>query len=417
MEVIKTGTNIATVKISELPQTTDTSGRSTLATNADNESEALKLTQISEAIDAAAIAQQAATDAEEAAKNANTLAGVARTAASNAEAAAEDAQTARNSAETAAATAQQAATDAEEAAEGISQDLTGKADLDANKKYLLATQLDPTTGYQTGAIMGKGWFSSEDEALCLKDKDQTIILTFVTGNKAGGASNIVYREFSNYDLSAAVYIQYMYSTKQLAGLVRGPLTLNRTVQPNTLVSAALSYHSDGRCVWFLNGVQVYDNTPTSMGEHNPTRVEIGGGQDVCETDNQIISLRKFDFAMTTEQLKEAWNNGHPELWRVPDEWRYGIESARCILDLNPKGLLPTVWRDTSGHGNNLPYSPPSGNPDTCELSYENHGFPDVITGTAAPTVIPNFVGQRFIDTTNKVTYTAYGTTSAGDWKQ
>ena len=38
-----------------------------------------------------------------------------------------------------------------------------------------------------------------------------------------------------------------------------------------------------------------------------------------------------------------------------------------------------------------------------------------VTGTAAPTVTPSFVGQRFIDTANKVAYTAFGVASSADW--
>ena len=93
------------------------------------------------------------------------------------------------------------------------------------------------------------------------------------------------------------------------------------------------------------------------------------------------------------------------------------EEIGCFLDLNPRGLLPTVWRDMSGHGNDVPYYPmiTTSSPTECELSYENHGFKDKIFGTAAPTIYPNFTGQEFVDTTNKVTYTAYGTTAASDW--
>jgi hypothetical protein len=38
-----------------------------------------------------------------------------------------------------------------------------------------------------------------------------------------------------------------------------------------------------------------------------------------------------------------------------------------------------------------------------------------VTGTAAPTVTPNFVGQMFVDTTNKKIYVATGTTNSSDW--
>lgn len=41
----------------------------------------------------------------------------------------------------------------------------------------------------------------------------------------------------------------------------------------------------------------------------------------------------------------------------------------------------------------------------------------VRTGTAAPTVTPQFIGQLFVDTTNKTIYAAADTGSDGDWEQ
>ena len=41
--------------------------------------------------------------------------------------------------------------------------------------------------------------------------------------------------------------------------------------------------------------------------------------------------------------------------------------------------------------------------------------PIVLIGTATPTVTPSKVGDFFIDTTNKNTYIAQGTTSSSDW--
>lgn len=545
MEVIKIGTNIATVKISELPQTTDTAGRSTLATNADNESEALELTQIAEAIDAATNAQQAATDAKKAAKNANTLAGVARTAANNAEAAAEDAQTARDSAETAANTAQQAAADAEETAANINQDLTGKADLDADKKYLLPTQLDPTTGYQTGMITGKGVFKTDNSNVIFKDKPHTTMLAFVIPEYLSSVQ-VMYNEGAK---GANVYGFYVYvsTTKTVAAIMRGTTLATKALTGGAICFVAMSYTPDGQCLVRINETTRTLESAEYEYEDRAGVINIGGQETGTNSRSEVALLfcRTFDFAMTAEQLTEAWNNGHPELWRVPDDYLktdavvfpvgtytqsantyatnnvsqttskgnvpqsngfsgdfmqfdsvddngitvnfgywinylkrrhalrvtieyrstvdlYGnsrtyedlrlpantgdakqavlelmpngylgglysqtpgtlqirvlkIEPIGCVLDLNAHGLLPTVWRDTSGHGNDVPYVPFSENPAECELSYENHGFKDIIIGTAAPTVTPDFVGQKFIDTTNKVTYTAYGTKAASDW--
>lgn len=41
----------------------------------------------------------------------------------------------------------------------------------------------------------------------------------------------------------------------------------------------------------------------------------------------------------------------------------------------------------------------------------------IIRGNAAPSVIPDFVGQEFIDETNKVAYKAIGNNAVSDWKQ
>ena len=41
----------------------------------------------------------------------------------------------------------------------------------------------------------------------------------------------------------------------------------------------------------------------------------------------------------------------------------------------------------------------------------------VLTGTAAPSVVPDFVGQFYVNTTGGVCYQAKGISSTSDWKQ
>ena len=41
---------------------------------------------------------------------------------------------------------------------------------------------------------------------------------------------------------------------------------------------------------------------------------------------------------------------------------------------------------------------------------------NILTGTAAPAVTPAFIGQMFVDTTNKHVYVAIGTTGVLDWE-
>lgn len=52
-----------------------------------------------------------------------------------------------------------------------------------------------------------------------------------------------------------------------------------------------------------------------------------------------------------------------------------IVSVGTVLDLTPAGLTSTLWRDTSGQGNDVPYVPAEGQSASAELSYATDGFP------------------------------------------
>ena len=359
MDVIQTGTNIATVKISELPKSTETAGRATLATNEQtNQSEALELTKVAEAT-------QTALDA---------------------------AQTANQSSQTAlasAATANQAAQAADTARENIAGDLLQKSSM------------------FTGAIMGKGKFYSTDESLLL-DGDMTLRVVFKTGSEVSTEQQITRTTDTNNGMNAAI------SSSVLAIRAAGS-RYTFTVLPHTLYELIMINSSDkGSCV--LNSVPKSGADPT---EHagTPTMLLLGSNRNNTYVFSGVfISAQIFSFAFSDDDAAASWNNGHPELWRVPDAWRKEDSSQRVVVDLIPASLTPTVWKDISGQGNDIPYVPFSGNPAECEMAYENMGFPDTIIGTEAPAVAPNFIGQRYIDTTNKAEYTAFGTSSASDWK-
>ena len=81
----------------------------------------------------------------------------------------------------------------------------------------------------------------------------------------------------------------------------------------------------------------------------------------------------------------------------------------CIAEYLPSSLTPTSWRDTSGQVNDLTISTP------VELDY-SEPCEERIEGDAPPTIVPDFKGQIFADNTAKVSYEAWGTTSAADWK-
>lgn len=369
MDVIQTGTNIATVKISELPKSTETNGRATLATNEQtNQSEALELTKVAEAT-------QTALDA---------------------------AQTANQSSQTAlasAATANQAAQNADTARENIAGDLAQKSSM------------------FTGAIMGKGYFYTTDYISAVKNKPYTVVLCFKVPDTASRSQGIYDEGPSD---GGGLYI-YIDAQKQIRMIMRGgsvfPDPVN--VSNDRICRIAISYDPNGDTLAFVNEKSATKGSSTFPNPHDPLRITIGTlYQSYIQyaLKSAFVSYHLFDFAMTSEQLAETWNGGHPETWRVPDKYRNATDRSRCLIDLIPASLTPTVWKDISGQGSDIPYVPFSSSPAECEMAYENMGFPDTIIGTEAPAVIPNFIGQRYVDTTNKAAYTAYGTSSASDWK-
>lgn len=494
MDVIQTGTNIATVKISELPKSTETNGRATLATNEQtNQSEALELTKVAEAT-------QTALDA---------------------------AQTANQSSQTAlasAATANQAAQNADTARENIAGDLLQKSSM------------------FTGAIMGKGIFRKSDAPSWWPSENYTVRVVFRTGADVSADQWIFETAAINYALRIFIQVGKLQVLSNGTGSGAG---ISVTPQANTLYEAILM-NTPTDCSAWLNTKK--DTRQRAATYRAPEYFLLGSGASIQSKNyfrGTIISAQVFNFAFSDDDAAASWNGGHPELWRAPDVLRYksptvwptatyksgstfirndasvvqtnnipaangfskdyqrfeqgnsaycaflhiptlntkpfrwkftieyradssvtvemkggysrpaltldantgdakavqfvtdagygvlirtrgggtylevatiSIEPANIVCNLIPASLTPTVWKDISGQGNDIPYVPFDSNPAECEMAYENMGFPDTIIGTGAPAVIPNFIGQRYVDTTNKAAYTAYGTSSASDWK-
>lgn len=497
-------TNLETVKISELAETSSPQGKQTLATNPQtNQSMALDLTAVYDAT-----------------VNANTAATQAGLAATQ---------------------AREAAQAADKAREDIQEDLAGKADLDEAKKYVNPSQLDPLYGYQTGAVMGKGAFYSTAEGV-LPDGDFGIAVLFTTGVDVTSLQGVFLNHSSTRNIEIVISAGYIYLQCGGKGYAR------KEASANTMYLVVVSYDTatDTPTMW-VNGVKIANFSTEKYPVETPDIFRLGIGNTSSMVFNgSIHCARLLNFCSDTYSI-DMWNSGHPELWRVPDvyrnlspskwptgrwleasgtwgryysaivympnqpvangfsssyarfergtavalslynsfrsdnpdelaryqliefEYRSGgaikaihgstvlatfpanpgnavtasyiapagqytslsmadsggtyleirtlrIMTLGCLLDLTPAGLLPTLWRDMSGQGNDIPYVPTSGNPTNVEFSYENVGYSDVLTGTAAPSTAPNFVGQTYIDTQNKNVYKAVGTSSAADWK-
>lgn len=107
-------------------------------------------------------------------------------------------------------------------------------------------------------------------------------------------------------------------------------------------------------------------------------------------------------ALTTSGQFLANNN-------IPIQARETGGTARNILNLNASNAVQ-VGATTNATTIN---STPTGlmhNNGTTTLNIVTE-----VTGTAAPAVTPNFAGQIYVDTTNKKSYSAIGSTNSADW--
>lgn len=313
MDVIQTGTNIATVKISELPKSTETAGRATLATNEQtNQSEALELTEVAEAT-------QTALDA---------------------------AQTANQSSQTAlasAATANQAAQNADTARENIAGDLAQKSSM------------------FTGAIMGKGQFMSADSHLLLTG-EKTVRIVFKTSDDVTGNQQQIFT-FNNYGISVSVDISNDGYVSLSPG---GSRTYSKKAEPNTLYECILvTRNSD--CWAYVNRTRV--NTDFNASLPAPNNFIIGARYSKTNPfQGIIVSVSLFNFAFSDEDANASWNNGHPESWRAPESWRTSDGDKQVVCELIPESLTESAWNDVGRNKLSIPYSPIGENSDKCLMA-------------------------------------------------
>lgn len=118
-------------------------------------------------------------------------------------------------------------------------------------------------------------------------------------------------------------------------------------------------------------------------DNNPSNTSTRAIQKLC----QLIKGQFDDVALTTEQkmvvIAEALNDLN---YRIN-----GLEDTSTLPDL-------------------------IGNSINTQLVPKVGSCPMILTGTTAPSTEPDFVGQQYIDTTNKDVYFAVGNSALSDWK-
>ncbi len=234
-------------------------------------------------------------------------------------------------------------------------------------------------GRTTGAIMGKGLFKSSAAALTTEVAGQphTTVVVFITPATASSGNLSVYNEGTGGNIGYGCHI--FHTSSNVVVSMRGLQIAAKTVPLGTLCCVAVSYDGDTRCIAAINGTATVKEAPAYVYPHEPQRFLLGGTEAAADAGTlpgvRLVAARRFNFALTAEELTAIWNGGHPELWCIPAVWR-----DTTLVDLVPAGLTPAVWYDASGRGNDVSYVAAGSNPAEVELSDSIDGYPDTTLG-------------------------------------
>lgn len=247
-----------------------------------------------------------------------------------------------NPADEGAKRAEKAARQAQETADGIKADLTGKASLDNEKKYVVPSQLDPLEGLQSGAICGTGYYITDNE-LINNVGSKTVELLFTTPSDLEGISFLLNTSHSTRNINVFLEDDTL-TVNAVKSYVRS------TVLPKTTYHLVMSFQFGGTSYIYLNGAEI--GKGTSLSEVS-TALAVGSSIQGSGPFKGIIHcLRFFDGALSVPEAEWLWNSGRPGNIRILRQWDTEI-SRRCVVEYTGRGLLSDMWRDTSGRGIDL----------------------------------------------------------------
>lgn len=203
-------------------------------------------------------------------------------------------------------------------AENYANNIAAEAEETAVHDAVLRTRL-------TGAVMGSGLFKSSAPALTTEIAGQphTTVVMFVTPAAASSGNLSIYNEGAGGNIGYGCHV--FHTGNNVVVSMRGLQIAAKTVPLGTLCCVAVSYDVDRRCVAAINGMVTVKEAPSYVYPHDPQRFILGGTEAAAVAGTlpsvRLVSARRFNFALTAEELTAMWNGGHPELWCVPEQWR------------------------------------------------------------------------------------------------
>lgn len=247
-----------------------------------------------------------------------------------------------NPADEGAKRAEKAAEKAQETADGISTDLTGKASLDDNKKYVIPSQIGPLTGLQSGAVCKNGHYSTTG-GVFTDYGTKSVELLFTTPEELSGTAYLINTTMVTKNINV-----FLDGDKLNINAITS--YLKYTVTPGTTYHVVMVYKKDGKSQIFVNGTQI--GSGNGISEIAVTFILGNNAAGNAPFKGIIHRLRFFDDALSTEDAEWLWNNGRPGKIGILHQWHQKL-TRTCIAEYTGHGLLTSEWRDTSGVNTNL----------------------------------------------------------------
>lgn len=253
-----------------------------------------------------------------------------------AEAATAAANTAAGNANTAAAAIDDRATALE----------TGKADLDAEKKYVRSGQIDPLQGEQTGAETENGYFKSTDSRLIFSG-DRTISILFTMPEAVPTGASFLYLftdEVTRRGRSLFVSPNgKCYAAAHAVANYGIELMTLDSSNFGTLHHLVMSEKNNVTSVYFDGA---YRGNIQAQEYYPPTCLCVGKGNEISlkNWNGKINQVRLFNYALPESEVLALWNLGKPGEYMLPSKATTAVQ-GNLISAGQPNN--PFTWTGVS----------------------------------------------------------------------
>ncbi len=273
-------------------------------------------------------------------------------------------------------------------------------------KIVSRNRVDAAAGREVIPLMGKptgcrfaGDAAFVSDSVVWNRLSKTIALLFTTGDDVS-TQQYLWQDSLSSDKGTAIYIA---AGKLYAGQFNQTPAGSILIRPGATYFVVMAINAS-IVTWWVNGSRVGQ---CNLNAYDSKKIYLGG-QSNRYFKGTIRSMRLFSYVFEASDVARFWNGGRPYDY-MPER------NATLLAEYLPAGLLLAsgTWRNSAG-GDTGPIIL-SGN--SVAADYNDPSFPDPILDTGVPTSIPDFAGQRYVDSATGDLYIARNNVSASDWNR